>query len=78
MIITNPQNNYSESISYFGTFIWTLLFGALYFAYKGIWTHFVVGVILAVATYGLSWLIYPFFSYSILKKHYLKNGWMVH
>jgi len=72
MTITNPQKNYSESISYFGTFICTLLFGALYFTYKGIWTHFVVGVILAVATYGLSWLIYPFLSYSILKKLHFK------
>ncbi len=35
MTITNPQNNYSENISYIGAFFWTLLFGAFYFAYKG-------------------------------------------
>jgi len=75
--MTNSKNNYSENISFFDTFIWILLFEVLYFAYKGIWTHFVIGVILAVMTYGVSWFLYPFSSYSILKKHYLKNGWIV-
>lgn len=77
MIIINPQNNYSENISYIGAFFWTLLFGAFYFAYKGIWSHFIIGIVLAIFTYGISWLIYPFFTYSILKTNYLRKGWIV-
>lgn len=77
MIITSPQNDYSVSISYINTFILTLLFGVFYFAYKDLWFHVILGLVLAVLTYGLSWLIYPFFTYSILKKYYLKNGWIV-
>jgi len=78
MIITNPLNNYSESISYFDTFTSTLLFGVLYFAYRRVWNHFFIGLILAITTMGISWLIYPFFSYWMIKKHYLRNGWIIY
>ena len=78
MTITNPQNDCSESISYFDTFASTLLFAILYFAYRKIWSHFIIGLVLAIATMGISWLIYPFFSYWIIKTHYLRNGWKVH
>ena len=71
----NPQNDYVETISPF-CWLWTLLFGAIYFAVKGVWTHFVVGIILAVITVGISWLIYPYFAKSILQKHYLKQGYV--
>jgi len=77
MTIINTQNNHSEDISYLDTFISTLLFGVLYFAYRKIWSHFVIGAILAVMTMGISWLLYPFFSYWIVKGHYLKEGWIV-
>jgi len=77
MIVTNTSNNYSESISYFDTFTSTLLFGIFYFAYRKIWNHFIIGALIAVATFGISWLLYPFFSYWIVKGHYLKEGWIV-
>lgn len=77
MTITNPQNSHSESISYFDTFTSALLFGGIYLIYRKIWNHFIIFAILAVATFGLIWLVYPFFMYWIVKNHYLKIGWMV-
>lgn len=60
MIFENPANGYQEE--FHGAFIWSLLFGPIYFAVKGIWTHAVVAFVLACATAGISWLFYPFFA----------------
>lgn len=74
MKFKNTNNNYVEDS---GTpFLWCLLFGGLYFAYKGIWTHAVVGICLALLTAGISWLLYPFFAKEIVRKHYLSKGWV--
>jgi len=67
------QNGYKETTN--NSFLWTLLFGTLYFLLKGIWIHAIISLILAIFTWGLSWLIYPFFSKNIIINHYLKNGW---
>jgi len=75
--ITNPQNNYTETLYYANVTFWTFIFGIFYFAYKGVWTHFAISLILAILTAGISWLIYPFFTHSILKSHYLQKGWIV-
>ena len=69
----NPANQYIEKVSYPG--ILTLFLGCFFFAFRGIWTHFVISLALAVMTFGLSWLIYPFFASGIVKKHYQRNGW---
>ena len=53
-----------------------MLFGCIYFAAKGVWTHAVAGLILAIATGGISWVIYPFFAGKIMRTHYLRKGWM--
>jgi hypothetical protein len=74
MKFKNPSNGYIEESDYI--FLWTLLFGIFYFAYKGIWSHVFIGLLLGILTAGFSWLIYPFFSSAILEKHYLKNGWI--
>ena len=74
MQLENPSNGYRETVSRF-TWLWALIFGALYFAYKGIWRHFVIGLILGVCTAGISWLIYPFFAKGIVVKSYQKQGW---
>ncbi len=73
MKFQNPTNGYIEEASM--PFLCTLLFGCLYFAIKGIWTHFVVSLVLAICTCGLSWLIYPFFVKEILRTHYKRQGW---
>jgi hypothetical protein len=69
----NPANNYVEPI---GTpWLWCLLFGCIYFAVRGVWTHAVGAALLAIFTAGISWLIYPLFARQIVETHYLRRGW---
>jgi hypothetical protein len=74
VVFRNPVNNYVEEISI--PWLWTLLFGPIYFAIKGIWTHFIAGILLGILTCGISWLFYPFFAKGIIRKHYLRKGWI--
>ena len=74
MKFRNPTNGYVEDVQSPG--LWTLLCGFLYFASRGVWTHAVAGLVLAVCTYGISWLIYPFFASAIIRSHYLRKGWV--
>lgn len=76
MTFRNPSNGYTESMNPLAVGVWALLFGCLYFAAKGIWFHAVIGLILALITYGASWLIYPFFAPGIVRTHYLRKGWV--
>ncbi|MDZ7760841.1 MAG: zinc ribbon domain-containing protein [Desulfovermiculus sp.] len=71
----NPANGYLEEVDSL-VFIWTLLFGPIYFAVKGVWRHVVASFLIAVLTFGVSWFIYPFFAKSILRTHYLRMGWV--
>jgi hypothetical protein len=73
MRFKNPDNGYEESANH--PWLWTLIFGFIYFAVKGIWTHAVISFVLAVATAGLSWIAYPFFANGIVRRHYLRRGW---
>ena len=73
MHFKNPTNGYVESSSV--PFLWCLLFGCLYFAVKGIWSHVFISFVLALCTAGISWLIYPFFARSIVYKAYARKGW---
>lgn len=75
MILVNTYNNHKVLIS--GAWLWCLLFGAFYFAYKGIWGHAILAIILGIITGGLSWLIYPFFSRNIIINHYLERGYKI-
>jgi hypothetical protein len=70
----NPTNNYVENISL--AWLWCLLFGSFYFAFKGVWMHAILSGFLAIVTSGLSWLLYPIFARRILTKHYLRGGWI--
>ena len=68
MKFRNPNNGYEEEVSNL-VWLWCLLFGFIYFAIKGVWTHAIVGLVLAMVTMGFSWLIYPFFAKgAIIKK----------
>lgn len=74
MRFENPVNGYIEETN--GAPLWCLLFGCIYFAVKGIWTHAFAALLLAIVTAGLSWLIYPFFATQIVRTHYLRRGWI--
>jgi hypothetical protein len=69
----NPSNGYIEEST--SPWLWCLLFGAFYFAVKGVWRHFFIAGVLAICTFGLSWLIYPFFADDIIRTAYLRRGW---
>jgi threonine/homoserine efflux transporter RhtA len=70
----NPANGYKEGVSSIA-WLWCLLFGFFYFAVKGAWRHALLGIIFAVLTAGISWLIYPFFAKKIVINHYRRMGW---
>lgn len=74
MVFENPTNGYRENVSSL-TWLWALIFGAFFFAYKGIWRHFVIGIIAGILTAGISWFIYPFFAKRIVTNNYLRQGW---
>ena len=74
MKFKNVQNNYTENVSSPLSWLWVLLLGPIYWAVQGVWRHAVVHLILAIITFGIAHLIYPFLTYSILRKHYLKLG----
>lgn len=76
MIYRHPGNSYEEQIYTGFSWLWVILFGPLYWIVRGVWTHALASFILAVCTAGLSWLVYPFFTYSILRHHYNKMGWV--
>ena len=71
----NPSNNYEEEVSR-NTWLWCLLFGCFFFVYKGVWIHAIIGLACAIATSGISWLIYPFFAKKIMINNYRQKGWI--
>jgi len=74
MRFRNPANGYEENANHPG--LWCLLFGPVYFAAKGIWSHMVASLLLAVVTGGISWLIYPFLARKFVRADYLRRGWI--
>jgi hypothetical protein len=73
MGFVNPVSGRVERLE--SVWLWVLLFGWLYFAAKGVWFHAVAGLLLALCTGGLSWLVYPFFARRIMRAHYRRRGW---
>lgn len=73
---TNPANGYTETSSSPFSWLWVFLFAPIYFAVRGNWPHAVVSFLLFFITMGVSWFIYPFFTYSINSKQYLRKGWV--
>lgn len=70
----NPINNHIEESS--DEWFPTLLFGGFYFLSKGIWTHFLLYLLLVPLTLGIAWFVYPFYARSIVEQHYLRKGWI--
>jgi len=52
-----------------------MVFGSAYFAYKGAWKHALLSLVAAIVTFGISWLVYPFFAYRCVTESYLERGW---
>ena len=75
MAFQNPANGYIETVPD-RVWLWVLLFGGIYFLAKGVWTHAAASLATACVTFGISWLVYPFFAKQIMVAHYLHNGWI--
>lgn len=71
----NPSNGYTQSVHPLTAFAGCLLFGVLYFAYKGVWRHAIISFFAALMTFGIAWIIYPFFAYQCVRTAYLERGW---
>jgi polyferredoxin len=72
----NPTNGHEVFGADNWAILWTLLFGPLYFMYKGVWKHFFLSIIIAFMTLGISWLVYIFLAKDIVNNQYLHNGWI--
>ena len=74
MKFRNPANGYIETSETPG--LYAFLFGPLYFLSKGAWGHALISFVLALLTFGLSWIVYAFASRSIIRTMYLRRGWV--
>lgn len=71
----NPTNGAVEEI--WEGFSWPCLFlGFIWYIYKGMWGWGVITLILAILTWGLSWLVFPFFANEQYAKSLLKQGYL--
>lgn len=73
MTYRNPTNGLTERPRL--TWLWALLFGVFYFAWRGIWRHALIGAALGILTVGISWVLYAFFAPGIVHRDYLRRGW---
>ena len=70
--MTFKKENYIETCK--APRFFSLLFGPLYFIFKGSVRHAVISFILAALTGGVSHFIYPLFTKSALRGHYGRKG----
>jgi hypothetical protein len=75
-VFRDPHTGATTRVTKRGSFWFTFLFGVFYLLYKEIWLHAAIAAILAIFTYGLSWLIYPFFAYRIIVDNYRRKDWV--
>lgn len=74
MKFQNPSNSYIVETNNPG--FWTLFFGCFYFLKHGAWGYALIAFVVAILSYGISWLIFPFFGAKIIKDSYLRRGWV--
>lgn len=74
-VYVHPANGAKEQ-SWSG-FSWPcLFFGVFWFLFKGLWGWAIAAALLAIPTYGISWLIFPFLANDAHRKSLLKAGWV--
>lgn len=71
----HPINDSTEDI--WEGFSWPCLFcGFIWFMYKSMWGWGVIALILAFASFGISWLIFPFYANALYAKALLDRGYL--
>ena len=53
--------------------LWCLLFGFIYYAFKGMWGW----AILSFITLNGLWIGFPLWNRSIVRSHYVHKGWRI-
>lgn len=72
--LRNPANGYEEVVD--KAWLWCLLFGCFYLAYKSAWMPAVIaGLLSLMLTPFIVWPIFAFFARSLVVKSYLRRGW---
>ena len=71
---TNPVNNYDVNDGGAMSILWCFLLGPLYFAIRGNWSWFFIGLILLPTTLFFSFFILPFCARGINRTHLLRKG----
>jgi hypothetical protein len=69
----NPANGYV--LECHSPSIYALVFGPFAFFRWSIWLQGIVLVALTAGTFGLVWLLLPFFVTGMIRQHYLVAGW---
>lgn len=76
MKFKNPSNNYEVQPLGALSWFWCLCFGPFFFAAKMMWGLAILSLVLAVLTAGISHLVLPFFLKKLVRKYYLRKGWI--
>ncbi|MGX9432399.1 MULTISPECIES: SHOCT domain-containing protein [Bradyrhizobium] len=75
-VFRNPQTGAVVRINKGSAFWLTFFFGCFYLAYKEVWLHAGIALLLALLTSGLMWPVYAFFAYRIIVDSYRRKGWI--
>ena len=71
----HPINGTAESV--WEGFSWPcLLFGCFWYLYKHMWNWAVISFILAVSTFGISWIVFAFFANEQYARSLRKQGYL--
>lgn len=71
----HPINHSREPI--YEGFSWPcLFFGCFWFVYKGMWGWGIITFALAWMSFGLSWIVFPFFANEQYAKSLVKKGYL--
>lgn len=84
MQFKNPQNDHVETVTTGLSWLWCFLWTPIYYAVKGIWTHAIASLVLAIVigsfTAGIgSWIVfivYAVMNKGIVRAAYLRKGWI--
>ena len=75
MRFKNPANGHIEEFGE-ATWLWMLVGGPFYLAYKQMWLHAAIAAVLSVASAGMTWVfVYPLIGKWVIRSHYAKLGW---
>lgn len=72
---TNPANGYEVNDGGLMCILWCFILGPLYFAIRGNWGWFFIGLILLPTTLGMSFFILPLCARKINRIKFLREGY---